>query len=285
MALSFSGHETFTCRNYWLKKGLDHVWSGASFDNLAIKELGVGKNMVRAIHFWSRAFGLIEFNDQYSRLAEYIFKTRKGKDPYLEDMGTIWLLHFMLVTSEVASIYYLVFNYFRKTRLEFNKEQLLSFLESQCQLNQQKYSVNSLKKDISVFLRNYQVPEKSKSIESDFMGILHELELVERVGKEGNTLTYRIDNKERNTLPSKIVLACILLKHENTTITFNELLTSANSVGSVFAVNSKYLMNCIDQICAAYPKKMVYKDDAGVQVLQVKEGLDLFTVLNDYYGK
>lgn len=285
MALSFSGHETFTCRNYWLKKGLDHVWSGASFDNLAIKELGVGKNMVRAIHFWSRAFGLIEFNDQYSRLAEYIFKTRKGKDPYLEDMGTIWLLHFMLVTSEVASIYYLVFNYFRKTRLEFNKEQLLNFLESQCQLNQQKYSVNSLKKDISVFLRNYQVPEKSKSIESDFMGILHELELVERVGKEGNTLTYRIDNKERNTLPAKIVLACILLRHENTTITFNELLTSANSVGSVFAVNSKYLMYCIDQICAAYPKKLVYKDDAGVQVLQVKEGLDLFTVLNDYYGK
>ena len=285
MALSFSGHETFTCRNYWLKKGLDHVWSGGSFNNLAIKELGVGKNMVRAIHFWSRAFGLLESSDQYTKIAKYIFKTRDGKDPYLEDVGTIWLLHFMLVTSEVASIYHLVFNFFRKTRLEFDKEQLLSYLESQCQLNQQKYSVNSLKKDISVFLRNYQVPEKSKSIESDFMCILHELELIDRVGKAGYNLTYRIDSKERKTLPAKIVLACILLRHENTTITFNELLTSVNSVGSVFSVNSKYLMDCIDQFCAAYPNNLVYKDDAGVQVLQVKEGLDLFTVLNDYYGK
>lgn len=285
MGYSFAGHETFTCRNYWLKKGLDHVWSGKSFNNLAIKELGVGKNMVGAIRFWSKAFGLTEFNEQNSNLAKYIFQTRNGKDPYLEDIGTIWLLHYLLVTSEVASIYSLVFNYFRKTRLEFTREQILHFLETECQLKQQHYSVNSLKKDIAVFLNNYLLPEKSKSIETDFMGLLYELELVDRVRKEGHIQTFRIDNKERKSLPPKILLVCIMLKLESTSITFNELLTGINSVGSVFAINSKYLMDCIDQLSNDYPKQLVYKDDAGVQVFQIKEGFDLFTVLNDYYDK
>ena len=284
MAYSFAGHETFTCRNYWLKKGLDHVWAGKSFNNLAIKELGVGKNMVGAIRFWSRAFGLIELGENQTQLAQYIFKTRNGKDPYLEDIGTIWLLHFMLVTSKVASIYYLVFNYFRKTRIEFNRDQLLYYLESECQLQQQSYSVNSLKKDISVMLNNYLLPEKSKSIENDFMGMLYELSIIERVRKEGHTQTYRIDNKERESLPPSIVLASVLMNMEGSSVTFNQLLTGINSVGSVFAINSKYLMNCIEQMCETYPSHLVYKDDAGVQVLQVKDGFDLFTVLNDYYG-
>lgn len=285
MAYSFAGHETFICRNYWLKKGLDHVWSGRSFNNLAIKQLGVGKNMVGAIRFWSKAFGLAEFSEQNSKLAKYIFQTRLGKDPYLEDIGTIWLLHYLLVTSEVASIYSLVFNYFRKTRIEFTREQILNFLESECQLKQQSYSVNSLKKDIGVFLNNYLLPEKSKSIETDFMGLLYELELIDRVRKEGHVQSFRIDNKERKSLPSKILLVCIILKLEGSSITFNELLTGINSVGSVFAINSKYLMDCIDKLCHDYPDQLVYKDDAGVQVLQMKEGFDLFTVLNDYYGK
>lgn len=284
MAYSFAGHETFTCRNYWLKKGLDHIWSGKPFNNMAIKELGVGKNMVGAIRFWSKAFALTEYNEQSSKLAKYIFQNRIGKDPYLEDIGTIWILHYLLVTSEVASIYSLVFNYFRKTRIEFTREHLLNFLENECQLKQQHYSINSLKKDIGVFINNYLLPEKSRSIESDFMGLLYELELIDRVRKEGHNEAYRIDNKERKSLPPKILLACILLKTKATSITFNELLINIHSVGSVFAINAKYLMDCIEQLCQDYPNEIVYKDDAGVQVLQLKEGFELFTVLNDYYG-
>ena len=58
--ISFSGHETFHCRNYWLKKGLDHIWSGQKFNDDAIINLGVGKNMVSSIRFWLRSFGLDE---------------------------------------------------------------------------------------------------------------------------------------------------------------------------------------------------------------------------------
>ena len=284
MGYSFSGHETFTCRNYWLKKGLDHVWSGGVFGDTAIRELGVGKNMVGAIRFWTRAFGLIEFDTKYSELAAYIFNTRKGKDPYLEDIGTIWLLHYLLVTTETASIYSLVFNYFRKIRIEFNREQLLSFIKNDCQSKQIKYNLNSVKKDISVFLNNYLIPESSKSVEADFMGLLYELNLIDRVRKEGHIQTYKIENQIRSNIPSEIILTCILLKVGNSSVTFNELLNGINSVGSVFAINAQCLMNCIDDLSNKYPDNISYKDDGGVQVFQIKEGLELFNVLNGYYG-
>ncbi|MCB9051029.1 MAG: DUF4007 family protein [Lewinellaceae bacterium] len=44
--LYFTGHDTFHCRNFWLKKGLDLLWNGGKFDEEAMVELGVGKNMV-----------------------------------------------------------------------------------------------------------------------------------------------------------------------------------------------------------------------------------------------
>lgn len=50
---SFSGHETFYCRHYWLKKGIDFVENEGQFTkSQAIIDLGVGKNMVSAIRYF-----------------------------------------------------------------------------------------------------------------------------------------------------------------------------------------------------------------------------------------
>ena len=285
MRFSFSGHETFTCRNYWPKKGLDHIWDKGTFNNDAIRDLGVGKNMVGSIRFWVRALGLVDSNGAASELAYYIFDDDTGKDPYLEDIGSVWLLHYLLVTTGTASIYNLVFNYFRKTRIEFSREQLLSYLESTCEENKFNYSVNSLKKDIGVFINNYLLPEKSKSIESEIFGLLHELGLLERVRKQGAESYFKLENKERISIAPRIALACILMNRSSSSMTFFELSNSVNSVGSVLALSSPFLMSCINSVCEYYPDKIVYTEDAGVQVLQISEELNWSTVLDDYYGK
>jgi hypothetical protein len=45
--LTFSGHDTFHCRQLWLKKGYDFVKNGNKFMDIeAVVLLGVGKNMV-----------------------------------------------------------------------------------------------------------------------------------------------------------------------------------------------------------------------------------------------
>lgn len=47
---TFSGHDSFQCRQLWLKKGYDYVQEGKNFnDEDAVVKLGVGKNMVSSI--------------------------------------------------------------------------------------------------------------------------------------------------------------------------------------------------------------------------------------------
>jgi len=284
MSYSFAGHDTFTCRNYWLKKGLDHLWSGKKFDNQAIKELGVGKNMVSSIRFWLKSFGLTDSSELNTELAQLIFNETKGKDPYLEDIGSIWLLHFLLVTSEKASIYSLVFNHFRKKKMEFSREQLQTYLENECQNKGFSYNSNSIKKDIGVFINNYRLAN-SKSIEDDFMGLLHEIDMVDLSFKSGNQESYKIENKNRPTLPSEIILACTIMQMSGSTISFHEILTGINQVGSVFAISNNYLLKSIEECLEIYPKHLTYTDDGGVQVLQLIKKLDVIDVLNKYYGK
>ncbi len=48
----FSGHETFHCRHFWLKKGYDFVNQGHTFsEDTAVVDLGVGQNMVKPINY------------------------------------------------------------------------------------------------------------------------------------------------------------------------------------------------------------------------------------------
>src|SRR5436190_358163 len=90
---TFSGHDSFQCRQFWLKKGFDYVRKGKSFnDEDAVVELGVGKNMVTSIRFWMRAFNLISNDDILTEFAIKLFSD-EGYDPYLEDEASLWLLH------------------------------------------------------------------------------------------------------------------------------------------------------------------------------------------------
>jgi hypothetical protein len=137
--LSFTGHDTFHCRTYWLKKGFDFVENGGTFNDEAVVDLGVGRNMVNGIRFWLKSFGMTDENDILQEKARLIFDDREGYDPYCEDKATVYLLHYLLVTTRRASIYSLVFNRFRKERVEFTKAQLFDFLRKYC--GQQGFTV------------------------------------------------------------------------------------------------------------------------------------------------
>ena len=104
--LRFSGHESFQCRYYWLKKGYDFIQNEGDFNSDdAPVQLGVGKNMVAGIKYWLKAFGVFDYeNKELSDLGKRIFDD-KGWDPFLEDQGTLWLLHYYLVKQNHASIY------------------------------------------------------------------------------------------------------------------------------------------------------------------------------------
>lgn len=112
----FSGHESFACKSHWLKRGYDFVIADRNFnDDDAVVHLGVGKNMVASIRFWMKAIGLLQDNE-LNPIADYLFNDGNGQDPYIEDIGTLWLLHFMLINTQYATIYKTTFVDYHRQR-------------------------------------------------------------------------------------------------------------------------------------------------------------------------
>lgn len=77
---TFSGHESFPCKTLWLKKGYDFVKGQKNFnDPTAVVDLGVGKNMVSAVRYWYKSFGLNKESGT-AWIADYILNSQTGKD-------------------------------------------------------------------------------------------------------------------------------------------------------------------------------------------------------------
>ena len=287
--LTFSGHESFICKQFWLKKVYDFSVAGKKFsDEISVVDLGVGRNMVASLRYWGKAFGIMDEYDSATSLARQIFG-ENGNDPYLEDFGTIWLLHYKLVKTNKASIYNFVFNEFRKERNDFTKDQLHGFLKRKCiEVSTSLYNLNTITTDINVFLRNYVKPHRDDKmeIEDDFSSIMIDLDLIKAYKQkidQGIITRYKVEAQERLDLPSEIILYGILDNYAGQkTISFRELLTGFNSPGAVFSLTADSLYNKIILLTDRY-REIVYTETAGNQILQLKGNLQKQNILNDYY--
>ncbi len=271
---TFSGHDSFECRHFWLKKGFDHVAQGGKFNDEAVLSLGVGRNMVNAIRYWMKSFGLLDINEQLTDFSKSLFG-KNGFDPYLEDEATLWLLHFNLVTLEFASLYNLVFNEFRKQKPEFTKAHIVRFISTKLPgINE-----NTISKDFEAFTKTYVT--KGNDSEENYDGILTELNLVEEI--KNNIFVIRSEDRER--IPAEIILYCILQNNNRNSIDIESLLQDKNSVGAVFALTKQGLANKLEELGENYKKEgIVFSDHAGIKELQFKKKLPSpKEFLNSYY--
>lgn len=283
---TFSGHDSFQCRQLWLKKGYDYVLEGKNFnDEDAVVQLGVGKNMVSSIRFWLKAFNIIDNKDIPTEFGKRLFDEENGYDPFLEDEASLWLLHYQLVKNGFASIYSIIFNEFRKEKLFFNKGTFVNYVkrigESNPVLN---FNENTVAKDFIVFSNLYKSDPDSKDVEDSFSGILSEIELLKTTGK-GKDEQFYIENTERDNLPESVVLYTILDNpNYGNSISLNSLEFDLNSPGSIFALNRSGLMNKISDLVGDF-KDITFTDQAGIKELQFKNKVDAYTILDKYYGK
>lgn len=266
---------------------------GNSFsDEDAVVKLGVGKNMVSSIRFWLKAFGLVDEHENLTVLARMIFEDH-GYDPYLEDIGTTWFLHYLLVTQNFASLYNLLFNQFLKERNEFTKNQLVGFLKRVTfDRNLNSYSEKTFEPDISVFLRNYLASNKATikaNIEEDFSSIFIDLQLIERVVKTDDDLAkeeyYLMSKKKRPSLPPLILLWAVVNKYGlEANITLNELFSDNNSIGNVFLLSKDDIYEKMEIIAAKYPQ-VTFSQTAGNYLLHIDKAPDTLQLIRNYYEK
>lgn len=279
---TFSGHESFYCKSLWLKKGYDFVKEGNNFNaEDAVVYLGVGKNMVSAIRYWLRAFGLLE-DGSPTEVANFLFNKESGKDPYIEDLGTLWLLHYYLVKSELASIYKLFFIDFHKEKNnEFTREQLQHFLKRKNAETAYAnlYNENTVKRDIGVLLQNYVMPKQDRPNE-DFAALLLNLNLIRQSESDNKTLYFNM--KGRSELVPEIFLYAIIDdKNSEQIVSFDRLMDLA----LIFCLSKTELIDTILLLVEKYPQQLRYTDDGGIKQLFFLKEIDKNEVLEKYYTR
>lgn len=298
--LRFSGHDTFIVRSYWPKKGYNFIKNGGKFSSEdAVIELGVGKNMVTSIQFWMKALGLLEDDNlTLTDFAKFILDD-SGVDPFLEDVGSIWLLHYFLVKTEYSSIYSLVFNELRKERSLFTKNQLAAFIKRKyTEVGDNSLNQNTIDKDISVFVRLYNkidFQSITKDFEDEVSSLMLELELIsstiEEDIKEGNNKKEKVEwfylrGEDRASLSPEILLFTILDNFENQkNIGLKRLEIEPNSPGMVFLLSKDALYKQLKTIEKLYPGILVSETAGNTQLVIPEDMLDKkWEILRRYYA-
>jgi len=283
--LIFSGHETFHCKNFWLKKGYDYINQGHSFLNeSAVTELGVGKNMVSSIRFWMKSFGLVDDNNELTPLAHKIFDDNIGVDKYLEDKATLWLLHYMLINTGYASIYNLVFNEYHRSRNEFDSQALDGFIRRKCLEEDVAYNQGTIIKDIRVLIRNYVKPQSSGSIDELYSTLLIDLGLVLQFKNADKDYDqYSFNHHNTDLPPYQLIVFIILSLFEDNTIDFRELMYGEYPVGLMMCLTENSMDALLREASDNY-NWFIYTEDAGNKQLQIKgRPNDNWEVMKLYY--
>jgi len=284
----FSGHDSFQCRQFWLKKGYDFVSKGKSFnDDNAVVSLGVGKNMVASIRHWLKAFNITDGKDLLTEFGGSLLSD-DGFDPFLEDDGSLWLLHYHLVKSNFASIYSFIFNEFRREKIEFNRDTFVAFIKRKSEVIKGiNFNPKTIADDFDVFRKLYLASSADKVSEDGYSGLLAELGLVSKIENRIDNKKeefFAIENSAKQKLPVEIFLYAIL---ENSnyglSVSLNSLEQDFNSPGAVFAMNRSGLVEKIQEAQSRYDW-IIYNDNAGIKELQFKMKPEPLIILEDYYG-
>jgi hypothetical protein len=294
MKAKFTGHDTFPLRYGWLYKAVNHLNLGGKLQTSndqktreAIVDLGVGKNMVNAIRYWAEAASLLDVtrkqsNIDYStsELGEYIFNQKTGKDPYLEHLGSVWLIHFWLnFNSEYLSAYRYFFNYSHMQHFEKSKLINDCFNDSKKIVTNEIGNEATIKKDVDCFLNTYSKKFKNAAIkkkqiidEEHFNSPLAELGLVQDLGGG----FYVSDLKERPEIPLDIFIFALVnfvqMETEDSNINsvdFDSLLIKPCSPGRIFRLSESGLGQKLDEAQESTQGGISWIDSLGLRQVKV----------------
>lgn len=296
---TFARHETFHPHYGWFRKAYSVVAedSGVFTAADAPVRIGVGKNMVRAIRFWGHAAKLIEAAPNHPRRRSSSMVTTDfgkrmfgdtGWDQYMEDPGTLWLLHWKLLSRRCdLPVWWLTFNEFHA--VEFTEDQLEDAVV--LQLEGATWRIphrSSIRKDVSALLRTYTTDYNSRRIGVDdrLNCPLRELNLI---GRAASVDGYRFNVGPKPTLPSEIVTYAVLdyVAHagvSGNTITIGRLAHDRGTPGKVFKLSESDILDSLRHIVDDSKKLTLTITTGSTQISWDGDPDEIATtILNRYY--
>lgn len=292
MAMKFRAHDTFFIRKGWLSKGMKCVELKPNIfvdkNENPMDILGIGSNMVKALRYWLQAVGLTwepnagRRDQNFTRLGEQIWHN----DPYMEELGTLFLLQYELATDrDNATAWYYFFNEFSMS--EFTREDFVRALQNYILMAEDGGSVatRSLGDDfaciINTYLPRYKINPEKISPENNIDCPFGELGLVDILDKRKKT--YRKLQPSVESIDPWVAYAVIMDQANNRVeIGLNEILSFPKNLGKVFNLDSIGMLNVLHKIEKLGLIKIIRT--AGLDVIHINTPMTFEQCVDSYYA-
>lgn len=293
MATKFRASETFFIRKGWLSKGMRYV--SQKPDVFVDKKenpmdvLGIGANMVKSLRYWLQAVGLTSEPSKGKRIQKL---TDFGElvhehDPYTEELGTLYLLQYKLVTDEeMAPAWYYFFNVFNTS--EFDKDDFYEQITGYLKIKGTRVAPRSIQDDFACIVNTYVPKYKSNpskdSPENNITCPFGELGLIDIIGKEGKNILYRKAIPAVRSFNPWVILAVILDQAKGKEeIGLNDLLNGKCNIGKVFNLDSICMLEILHEVEKTGEIKIIRT--AGLDVIRLKNAKRTFIeCVENYYA-
>jgi len=287
----FSGHETFPFRYSWLPKAVVELTANAelfSDDERAMVRLGVGKNMVKAIRFWVQAAGIAAPEQKGLRITDFgreLLSESEGHDPYLEDIQTLWLIHWKIASNITEPLFAWEFLLNRWQRSDIVRSEVLSAFMQEASRMEKQLSEVTLAQHFDTFLHTY-VPTRSVKgdvREENLDSPLVELDLIQKIGEkrsgDGGRLesVYAFNREAKASISPELFIYCIndywLARggaNAEETLSVRDITVKTGSVGQLFKLPESDIRERLLTIEEDSEGLFVYKESAALsQIVRV----------------
>lgn len=292
---AFARHETFHLRDGWLSKGLE----AARHDGFSLYAkdahhmLGIGINMLKAVIYWLQATNLVQIGEGGGRYRLPMRLTELGElvhihDPFLEDIGTLWLLHIELASNQrLATFWYWVFNEFPQR--DFNEDRLVQGVHQfLLEKGTAGIALHSLEKDARCFVRTYLPSRDSrrKTLSEDALDCpLTVLSLL----REGHSeRQHKFNVGQHRNLPLELFAYTLYrlkehLRPGEVVLSLEDLRWAPLSPGRLLCLDNKAVLEYLEELEHRTSKIHIVRA-AGLNMVALDEGVRGYNWLREYYA-
>jgi len=300
-----SGHESFPCRYAWLPKVVRlvrHSPQSLLNDEDAMVEMGLGKNMVKSARFWAQAANIITLSRNGVFLTPFgdLILGKGTLDPFLEDIRTLWLIHWNLSTDVSTPLLAWDLLLSRWQEPEIIPSAAVRFLYKEASVRDDKLSLETLQRHVEVFLHSY-IPTRGKKgkVQEDSLDCpLVELALLQKTAERESALdngehesVYIFRREEKPEISSELFTYCLAdywLKHHKTehTLVFHDVAHGHGSPGQVFKLPEADVRTRLETINATSCDYLVYTESAHLhQIRRTGKDMNLEKLLKHIYTR
>lgn len=261
------------------------VFQGAAGNPMDI--LGIGANMVKALRYWLISTGLTSEpragrrNQNLTDMGHIIYEN----DPYMEEVGSIWLVHYMLASNEdEATAWYLFFNEFSKS--EFDVDDFHNCVVKYIRMIEGADipSDRAIEDDFNCIINTYVPRIKLNPTkvhpENNIDCPLGELGLVDVVDRKKGI--YKKTVPKLDMIPDLILLAAIInVSDGRNEIKITTLQNDKRNIGKIFNFDSITLINALYKLETAGYIKVIRT--AGLDVIQLMVNMTFEDCIRQYY--